>query len=223
VSRLYVYAILGGPLGAVPPRGVLDEPLRVVECGDVLVAVGETAAAPPLGADALRGHDTVVRRLAGEVDAILQARFGSVVADEDALRVALEPRLAALGAALRLVRGCEQMTLRVFGPPLGSPSPSEGEQPTGPGARYLAAVRQRIGPGDRVAALRERLGGLVAAERFEPHATPPLVASVYHLVPRHSCRTYLAALDAAAATLRPSRVSASGPWPPYAFVPEVGP
>ena len=67
--------------------------------------------------------------------------------------------------------------------------------------------------------LRAALGPFVRAERLDRH-DGPLVASVYHLVPRGESAAYLAALEAAAPKSA-LRVSASGPWPPYAFGPEA--
>jgi hypothetical protein len=61
------------------------------------------------------------------------------------------------------------------------------------------------------------LQALVADERVQRHATPPLLASVYHLVPRSQRTQYRRRVARAAATLAPLRLTVSGPWPPYAF------
>ena len=61
------------------------------------------------------------------------------------------------------------------------------------------------------------LAGRVAAETVERHATPPLRASVYHLIPRGTAEDYLAAVREASQRHPEVRVVASGPWPPYAF------
>jgi len=60
----------------------------------------------------------------------------------------------------------------------------------------------------------------VRGERRQRHERPPLLASVYHLVPRDGLDAYRAALDAATRKAR-VRVSSSGPWPPYAFAPDA--
>ena len=61
--------------------------------------------------------------------------------------------------------------------------------------------------------------GQVRGERRVRHERPPLLASVYHLVPRESLDAYQAAVTAAAREAG-LRVSSSGPWPPYAFAPD---
>lgn len=220
---LYVYALLAEAPGAAPGRGLAGERLCVVDVEGVWAVAGTMTSAPPPSAPALRRHDAVVRRLARATDAVLPVRFGTAVAGRAALARALEGRGPSLRRALRLVRGREQMTLRVFG--LAAPLPRpEGAPPDGlPGTRYLAArlataVHRRAVP--ELDALRSGLARLVRAERVERHDAPPLLATVYHLVDRGRSAEYLAWLDRAASHAHPVRLRASGPWPAYAFVPE---
>jgi hypothetical protein len=224
VSPLYLYALLADPPSGALPAGAAGEPLRLVTCEGVLAAVGEVEAAPAVDAAALQAHDAVVRRLASASPAVLPARFGSLTDDERHLRDALRDRLPALRDALTAVRGCDQMTLR-FSRPLDPPPPiHDGSAPEGgPGTRYLAA-RQALAGDPRtipeVRAVLEALAPHVRGERRERHERPPLIASVYHLVPRGEIEPYREAL--AAAVERASvRVAISGPWPPYAFAPDA--
>jgi hypothetical protein len=227
MSVLYLYALLAEAPHAELGTGLAGEPLRLVPCGDLLAVTGTIETSPELAATVLRAHDDVVRRLATLVEAILPARFGTLAEDEHALGVGLEPRIDALREGLRLVRGCEQMSLRVFGVATGEEEVAPGDGPvsgpvSGPGARYLAErrrVHQRATALPGLEPLRRALGLLVRAERIEPHQTPPLLASVYHLVPRGAAAAYLERLEATRTTLGPWRVEASGPWPPYAFAP----
>jgi hypothetical protein len=224
VSDVYVYALLGEAPRSAGGVGVDDEPLRVLRVGGVLAAVGEVRQRPPLSEAVLRAHDTVVRRLAGSVDAILPVRFGALLS-EDALRAALTARAGELEGALALVAGREQMTLRLFGEAAApAEEPAAVGADAGPGARYLDArrrQRQRAQSAPELAPLRPALGGLVRAERVQRHDAAPLRASVYHLVDRGAADAYRAAIDGGAAALAPLRVTASGPWPPYAFAPEA--
>jgi len=70
--------------------------------------------------------------------------------------------------------------------------------------------------------LSEALAHIVAAERISRHDTGPLLLTAYHLIPRGKARAYRGILKRRAAALG-LRAIASGPWPPYAFVPELGP
>jgi hypothetical protein len=225
VSPLYLYAVLGAaparPLGA----GMAGEPLRLLRCATVVAAAGEMAAAPALTPAALREHDAVVRRLADIADAILPARFGALAAGETDLCARLAQGADVLHEALARVAGREQMILRVYRASAGTAAPATEEPaaaPGGPGARYLAerARAQGAGAVDALAPLRPVLDRFVAAERVERHQTPPLVASVYHLLARGRAPAYTAAVERAVRELPEIRVTVSGPWAPYAFAPE---
>jgi hypothetical protein len=227
MSPLYLYALLAEPPSGALPAGLAGEAMRLVPCDGVLAAVGEVGEAPPLDGSALRAHDAAVRRLAAVSSAILPARFGSLVRDEAELGEALHPRLAALRDALAAVRGCEQMTLRFSW--LDSVAPTEESSlPStatagGPGTRYLSARRAVAGDPrsvPEVARVLDALSPLVRGERRERHGKAPLVASVYHLVPHGGLDAYRAAVEAAASREPRIRVTASGPWPPYAFAPD---
>jgi len=162
-----------------------------------------------------------VRGLAGAVEAILPARFGSIMPDEHTLFNILEGRGAELRQALALVEGREQMTLRVYGSGEAEPAiGTEEDRITGPGARYLASkmrANKREGVMEDLEAVRPELSPFVKAERIQRHSAPPLLASVYHLIERGQSTGYIAALDGSGPGHWPVRITASGPWPPYAF------
>jgi hypothetical protein len=213
---LYVYALLASrPRGAAGP-GLVGEPVRVLDCGTVFAATGVVAMAPTPAPQSMRAHDSVVRRLAAGADAILPVRFGCVVEDRAALLRSLAGRESELRAALQLVAGQEQMTLRIY----GERRPLASDAGGGPGTRYLAE-RRRAREVPEIAPLRRLLSRIVRAERVDSHDRPPLVASVYHLIPRGRSAEYLAALERTAPSLAGIRARASGPWPPYAFGPEA--
>ena len=221
MSLLYLYAVLAEP--AQPGAGLAGEPLCLVACSGLLVAAGEVETLPAVTPETLAAHDSVVRRLAGQVEAILPVRFGEHVREEGELSGLMASRSRELAEALEKVRGCEQMTLRVFGEPDPVTAVSADADPQGgPGARYLEARRRElererslpeIGP------LREALKPFLRAERVERRTDGRLLGSAYHLVRRQDVPAYLAAVREAEGQLNGRRVSASGPWPPYAFGP----
>jgi hypothetical protein len=220
-----VYALVTDPDGGALGAGFRGEPLRAVDAGGFFAVVGAMEDVPPLEPASLRGHDAVARRLAAVADAVLPARYGSLLAGDEALVRALAPRARELVDALDLVRGREQMTLRVYGAAAPRPAGNaeEDDEGLGPGTRYL---RRRLREHDwehmvpEIAPLRPALDGLTRAERVERHRQSALLASVYHLVDRGTSGAYLALVEAAAPSLDAVRVTASGPWPPYAFAPE---
>jgi hypothetical protein len=226
VSPLYLYAVLGTAPAAPLGEGLAGEPLRTIDCGAVVAAVGLLAESPLVSPESLRGHDAVVRRLTRAVDALLPARFGTLVPDARGLCERLERAAADLHEALARVAGREQMILRVFtdGPGAAPPPEMDSSDAGGPGTRYLAerarAQRAATAIGE-LAPLRPVLDRFVTAERVERHDALPLVASVYHLVPRGASAEYATAVEDAARRLSGMRVTVSGPWAAYAFAPET--
>ncbi|HMH50379.1 MAG TPA: GvpL/GvpF family gas vesicle protein [Candidatus Acidoferrum sp.] len=229
MSRRYLYAVVKHrPVTPLGP-GLAGEPLSLVAVADVVAVVGEMADAPAATPDTLRGHDEVVRRLAGISDAILPARFGTVQ-EATALAEWLTDAAEGLGEALDLVTGREQMTLHVFqdeapvavAVEVEARGESADETGLGPGARYLAERRRHWLRKERVPELeplRPRLDALVTAERVERRTTPPLRASVYHLIERGRSAEYRDAVEASLDLVVGVRLRVSGPWAPYAFAP----
>jgi hypothetical protein len=211
---LYIYALLDAEPSRLPERGIQNLGVRLQACGDLWAAVSEIAGRPGVQEQFLREHEQTVRQIAEGVNAILPARFGSIAADEDTLQALLREREPELRRSLAMVSGCEQMTLRIFGEiPATTPSPTEG---LGPGARYLAGkVRAWAVPG--LDAIRPELSSFVRAEQIQRHDAPPLLASVYHLIERGRSAAYLSALERSRDVSSAVRMTASGPWPPYAF------
>jgi hypothetical protein len=203
VSPLNVYGFTecapGGEL-----RGAVGEPIQALRCGGLVALAGEVAEAPALTAESLRAHEAAVRCLAERCEAFLPARFGSVVQQLD-----LAGRETELGEALALVRGREQMTLRVYG---RSVEPERGS-----GTAYLESRRRQRALAE-LDPLRAALDGVIQAERIESHDGGELRASVYHLVARGRSGDYLRAVQSVPLTVR---VIPSGPWPAWSFAPEA--
>lgn len=224
MTPLYVYAIVDCAPDASLGSGLAGEPLALVAAGDVVAVVGEMQDPPGPTPDALRGHDAVVRRLAGLSEAILPVRFGTIQ-DAPALAEWLAGAAEGLGEALRLVAGREQMTLHVFHDAAPGPEATEESidaRGLGPGARYLAERRRHWRHTERLPELeplRPRLDALVTAERVELRATPPFRASVYHLIERGRSAEYRDAVEANSDLVAGVRLRVSGPWAPYAFAP----
>jgi hypothetical protein len=204
------------------PSGPAGGRLELVDCGPLVVVAEAGGAELTPTPEALSRHDETVRSLAEQVDALLPARFGWMVPDAAGLLAQLEPHTARLQAALELTAGREQMTLRVYGdsPPVPSPSDHAG---AGAGTRYLlgkqeAARRREEAP--EIEPLRRALAAAVRAERVQRSGSPPLLASVYHLIDRGAAAAYRAIVEQASSQLEPVRVTVSGPFAPYAFAPE---
>ncbi len=224
MSGLTVYALVAGETSA--PSIPLEPGLRLVPCGELLAVVGETewGAATP---EALATHDALVRRLAGRFEALLPARFGERVRGEEELAGLLGPRTRPLAEALERVRGCAQMTLRVFGEALPEPVAAfpEASGASTPGTRYLEARRrdlERSRSLPEIEPLLEILRPILRGERIERRGQGRLLGSAYHLVKRDDVEAYRRAVQDSGPRLGGRKVAFSGPWPPYAFAPGLG-
>lgn len=217
--KVYVYAFVDRKLPRVRLHGrVID----TVPVGEVHAAVDRSGKAPAISEEALCAQHDIVLDLAGRAGAILPARFGSLV-ERDDLETIVARHHRQLTEALELVQGREQMTVRLIGDATASASPRrEVAAGGGPGARYLEERRAAAGyplP-DAVERLTRAVRHLVVADRAEP-GQAGVRARLYHLIERGSSAGYCRALAAASTDVAPFVVKVTGPWPPFAFAPEL--
>lgn len=211
---VYVYA-LSSP--GLPRRlSVLGRQLHCVAIGDVNAIVGRTTP-PGRSLEDIQLQHRIVTQLAARTPAMLPARFGSVLS-EGALRSLVSERQDDIHVALQLVRNCQQMTLRVFGPS-GPDAPSTPA--SGSGTAYLTHRRERAHyHPPELDVIREKLGALVKAERAEAGERGVRLV-VYHLVTRRSVARYRRQASVLQTMLKPYAVTTTGPWPAFAFAPEL--
>lgn len=216
-AYLYGFA-LDGPRAI--RHGAWREPLRLARLRRLVLIFGELEAKPALSASSLRAQDRFAKKLFSALDPFLPARFGSFFSSTIELRAAVERNAAALGQALRFVRGAVQMNVRVFGEAAARPKPTSSSG--GPGARYLTQLRdQRAWETQlpELEPLRTALGALLRGERCQRADRPPLVGSAYQLIARDALKPYRAAIKRASPELGVD-LEVSGPFAPFAFAPE---
>jgi hypothetical protein len=229
MTMLNVFALTAEEAKAFREAG---HSIEFVKCDTVYAAVERVEARPVLSEAALRAQHDVVAQIAGRVDAVLPARFGSVVDVEELTRV-VTLRRDAIQEALELVRGRDQMTVRLF-----IPEPATGDvcearsaqrrgvpsAPTKPmsGAAYLQERRIAASPAlpPAAASIAAAVRGLVVAERVEP-GQGRVTATLYHLVDRAAMGPYTKAHETLQLRLGRETLIVSGPWPPFAFVPDL--
>jgi hypothetical protein len=209
---LYVYALTEpGMPRRLPVRG---HSLHVISLGPADVVVERRRDRPDASAEALQDQHAVVLHLASRCDALLPARFGSLI-EEGALRTTLTGHDAEIVDALNLVRGRQQMTIRVFGAPDdGGPAADRST-----GTAFLQSRKERahyVPP--EVTTIRTELGPVAAAERLES-GEGGLRVTMFHLVARNRVAAYRRRASALQQALTPHRVTVTGPWPAFAFTP----
>jgi Gas vesicle synthesis protein GvpL/GvpF len=214
-QRLYVFALLDAPLPGPAPRRPTIEVVKV----DALFAAIERRVAPPAADEAaLRAQHRIVVRLGRDAEALLPVRFGTLVSRAELERI-VRLRRAIFTRALRLVRGKQQMTTRILGTPRATRPPRAPVT----GTAYLQARAGYGRPALPAAAkaIRRNVAPVLAAERIDP-GRPGIVATMHHLVRRDDVRRYVAMVEAALERLAsPPRVVISGPFPPFAFAPDL--
>ena len=113
------------------------------------------------------------------------------------------------------------MTIRIRDSALAASRPEVTRPVVAPtGTAYLearrAAVVQPVPPS--AASVRDAVRHLVRAEHHDSDQRRG-VASVYHLIERYSVSEYQRILS----DLQPETLTVTGPWPPFAFAPELWP
>jgi hypothetical protein len=191
---------------------------------------------PPVEFGSLKRHHQVVSQFAARVPAILPVRFGTLLETSE-LADALRDREEEIGDAFALVRDRVQFTWRRPSASIkgGRPKTQNGRRKTengdekiltgrfqsaGSGAEYLrrAARAANPPPPASLASLRSTVMPLVVAERYQP-ATSSVPDTLYHLVDKTVVARYAVLADG----LKPGhlRLTRTGPWPPFAFAPEI--
>ena len=212
---LYVYALTEPGL----PRfiTVLGRRLHNLPIGDV-AAIIERRERPEFTTDAVRQQHEIISSLTSRLSVVLPARFGSVT-DEPSLRALVSRHRLEILAAFEQTRGCAQMTVRVFGPDGGIPEPFRPVARTG--TEFLERARERsksVPP--EAATVRAEMSACVKAERIASGERSGLV-TVFHLVPFESLESYRRRASGLQSRLPGHAVTVTGPWPVFAFVPEL--
>jgi Gas vesicle synthesis protein GvpL/GvpF len=225
---LYVYALTDAPQRPLPDcRGHRGARLRVLThdgVGAVCTRHGHIEPRPDEAA--LWRHERVTEALMAD-RAVLPVRFGTTVADEQALAAMLAERHAEFRAALDRVRGRVEIGVRALWTPPG-PGPEPGQAPgeaaeQGPGRAYLRARLDERTRAERLAdALHGALAPRAAAARRRVLVTPRMLLSAAYLIERDDVEDFLAAVDAVAAEHPEVDLLCTGPWPAHSFAAAAG-
>jgi hypothetical protein len=186
----------------------------------VHAAVERSAERPAVSEGALRIQHEIVIRISASVDDALPVRFGARV-EEQELGQLVAMRRDVIQRALDLVRGRVQMTVRIRGQEASedrvAPSPTA---PPATGTAYLearrAAAARPLTPTAMAVAAAVR--HLAVSEKIDAPANRTSI-TMYHLIDKHLVGDYHDALSA----LQSSTLAVSGPWPAFAFAPDLWP
>ena len=226
--KLYVYCLAEGVDNLdKTPRGVSNEPVRIVKFEDLsaLVSVSRSDAFQVTRKNALAHHEVVGSIT--EQTTPLPARFGTVVTVQQ-LSNYVSTNHQAIKAKLAHVRGRVEMNVRMIETIDGADkSPqSKNENVLGPGTAFLLEKRREILREDAGAAqkgqlsawLGEKLGDLIKEEKISLSTSGTVIlARADHLIERGNIQEYRTKMSQAVAERPEIRFMVSGPWPPYSF------
>jgi len=218
---IYVYAIR--EVEAAPPapeqRGLGATRLRVMECDGIAAVFSRHRTLRPRPVPTMMwSHEAVVEHLMRR-GPVLPLRFGTMLGDERALRAILRERREDLASGLERVRGRVELSVRVLGAPA-----AERPQTKDGGRAYLMARREAYRRAERAAGeVHKPLAALAHDARLRAPAPPPAILAAAYLVDRPRVGAFKARVGALAAARADASIVGTGPWPPYSFVPELGP
>ena len=214
MSAVWVFALTGHTLA---PFSIGGHRIEFVDAAGVHAAVERCLEPPRVSESSLRAQHDIVTRLSELVDDVLPARFGAWV-DEGELAELLAIRRDVIGGALDLVRGRVQMTLR-FRRSAAAVHDAPALPPARTGTEYLEAKRRAsYTPPPEAHVVADAVRHLIVAERFE-RGSDRMPTAIYHLIERDSVTQYLAL----GSKLASETITISGPWPPFAFAPDLWP
>jgi Gas vesicle synthesis protein GvpL/GvpF len=217
MKAVYVFAFTGR---AIPSFTVDKHRVEFIDLGGVHAAIERLTERPTVSETSLRTQHDIVMRIFDNIDDVVPARFGALI-EEGELRDILAARRSLIQDALTLVRGRVQMTVRFREAPESMPArkPFEANGAMS-GTAYLEARRSAARTMMPVLAgvVSTAVADMTIAERSEP-ATERTHAALYHLIDRSGVVRYSDALS----RLQSPAISVSGPWPPFAFAPDLWP
>jgi hypothetical protein len=163
----------------------------------------------------LWAHEGVVEALMSG-GPVLPTRFGTSLGGEADLCRLLVARRAPLRRALREVRGCVELGVRVAGEGEGDAGQRAGAAGAATGEEYLGSLMEgRRRDRETTAAVHEPLSRLARAAT-EPAARDGVLTAAY-LVEAQRVAEFAGRVVALQEAHPALDISCTGPWPPYSF------
>jgi hypothetical protein len=224
---VYLYAITE-PRPELPAEpGFEGAPLRTIEGERVTAVVSDLGERVEPSESTLWEHESVVEALMGG-GALLPMRFGSALADDEAVRRMLRERESQLASGLERVRGAVELGVRALweaGDEADEDPGLEAEAASEPGAggagtaylmRRLDRSRSSEALAEQIHAPLERLAR-ASAQRLV--TVPRAVFTGAYLVEEARVEDFRAAAEDLDERIDAAAILCTGPWPPYSFAP----
>ena len=208
---MLAYAFAETDADGIDGVGLEEQPLITIEDDGVALVASRHASRPPVPtAETLWRYEEVVEHLMAR-QAILPARFGSVLADEEEARSALRTRRDELRRGIDRVRGAVELGIRATW------SEAPVRPPAHSGTEYMLGQLDVHRRAQRAAEIVAPLGALARDSKVKvlPRQSIPLLAA--YLVDRDRTEEFIARAAELDDGFEDGQLLCTGPWPPYSF------
>ncbi len=206
-------------------RGVNDATVFAYPSGEFAVVVSEYSPPPALNPESIVAHARVVSECFRTMT-VLPFRFGTVFDSDEALRRAVRTNRKTFLESVARLRGKAEMHFKIL---LKDAMLAEAaiELPNGVGGEYLRKLREQASR-DRERQTKARALSLQVHKLFSPLEedvickrtdSGGMMIDFAHLIDTQSIAKYQNRYTAATRHFKDCKVSITGPWPPYHFMP----
>ena len=206
-------------------RGVNGASVLAYPSGEFAVIVSDSAAAQPLTQQAIVDHARVVSECF-RTQTVLPFRFGTVFESDEALRRAVRANRKTFMETVDRLRGKAEMHFKLLVKD-GALEEAVSELPNGVGGEYLRKLREQASR-ERERQTKARALSMQVHKLFSPIEedvickrtdSGGMLIDFAHLIDSSSVAKYQNRYDTATRHFKDCRVTITGPWPPYHFMP----
>ena len=206
-------------------RGVNDAPVFACPSGEFAVIVSDYSAGQTLTQQSIVDHSRVVSECFRTLT-VLPFRFGTIFDSDEALRRAVRANRKTFLETVDRLRGKAEMHFKLLVKD-GALEEAVAELPNGVGGEYLRKLREQA-TRDRERQTKARALSMQVHKLFSPLEedvickrtdSGGMLIDFAHLIDSASVAKYQNRYGTATRHFKDCRVSITGPWPPYHFMP----
>jgi Gas vesicle synthesis protein GvpL/GvpF len=206
-------------------KGVNEAPILGYPSGEFAVIVSEHLSSKPLTQQAIVEHARVISDCFRTMT-VLPFRFGTIFESDEALRRAVRANRKAFLESLARLRGKSEMHVKIVVKD-GTIEEAIADIPAGVGGEYLRKLRDRASR-ERERQTKARALSMQVHKLFCPLEedvvckrmdSGNMLIDFAHLIDTNTVAKYQNRYSAATRHFKDCKVSISGPWPPYHFMP----
>lgn len=204
--------------------GVLGNQIFLYPASDFAVVVSEHTSDDNLDQKSAMDHARVIADCF-QHSTVLPFRFGTIFADDDALRRSVRSNQRQFNANVERLRGKAEMHLKVVLEDGGPNSPKYASSPCA-GKEYLSRLRETATL-QRERQTKAKAVFVQVHRMFSPLEeeitcrrtdSGKMLLDIAHLIEHGSIERYQNKYSNASQSLRDCQMMLSGPWPPYHFI-----